>query len=47
MSVYIGLLTLYTGMSPVTNIGVDTLPNKSGSNDFLSYADSLVRQTVE
>ena len=40
MSLAICMLTPDTGATPATNIGVDTRPNKSGSNEFLSGTDT-------
>ena len=43
----LGMLTLYTGMSPAVNVSIDTGVYKLGSDELLNCSDFWVRQTVK
>ena len=47
MFVDLGTLTWDTCASPTTDIGIDTRPNTTGGDKFLSSTDSRVRKTVK
>ena len=47
MSVDLGTLTLYTGLSPMTNVGVDTRPNKARGDEFLCSTNTRMGESIE
>ena len=40
-------LALDTGASPATNVGINSRPNESRSNEFLCGTDTWMRESME